>query len=61
MSVLKKYELVACCLSNDEEGEDNVNMIASEHDGVHDLSGVYEGYHDLNDFIRDKPIAVSRL
>lgn len=61
ISVLKKYELVACCLSNDEEGEDTVNMIASEHDGVHDLSGVYDGYHDLNDFIRDKPIAVSAL
>ena len=59
--ILKKYELVACCLSNDEKGEDAVNLIASEHDGVHDLSSVYEGYKDLNDFIRDKPLMISQL
>lgn len=58
---LKKYELVACCLSNDEKGEETVNLIASEHDGVHDLSSVYEGYKDLNDFIRDKPLMISQL
>ncbi|MCH5243148.1 MAG: toprim domain-containing protein [Muribaculaceae bacterium] len=57
--ILKKYELVACCLSNDEKGEEAVNLIASEHDGVHDLSSVYEGYKDLNDFIRDKPLMIS--
>lgn len=59
--ILKKYELVACCLSNDEKGEEAVNLIASEHDGVHDLSSVYEGYKDLNDFIRDKPLMISQL
>ena len=59
--ILKKYELVACCLSNDEKGEEAVNLIASEHDGVHDLSSVYEGYKDLNDFIRDKPFMISQL
>ena len=59
--ILKKYELVACCLSNDEKGEETVNLIASEHDGVHDLSSVYEGYKDLNDFIRDKPLMISQL
>ena len=59
--ILKKYELVACCLSNDEKGEEAVNLIASEHDGVHDLSSVYDGYKDLNDFIRDKPLMISQL
>lgn len=53
---LKKYEIVACCLDNDEAGRRAVDLIASEHVGVHDISHVYEGYKDLNDFIRNRPL-----
>lgn len=59
LSFIKKYELVACCLDNDEAGRKAVDLIASEHNGVHDMSEVYHDFKDLNDFIRNRPILKS--
>lgn len=56
---LKRYELVTCCLNNDEAGRLAVDRIASEHKGVHDRSDVYKEFKDLNDFIRNRPMQKS--
>ena len=55
LAFLKRYELVTCCLDNDEAGRIAVDKIASEHKGVHDMSNVYRGFKDLNDFLRNRP------
>ena len=52
---LKKYEMISCCLSNDENGKEIVTAISSFHESVHDMSSVYKGYLSFNDFIRNKP------
>ena len=53
---LRNYEMLACCLTNDSEGEKLINIISKYHDSVHDISKVYEGFRCFNDFLRNRPL-----
>jgi hypothetical protein len=52
---LMQYQIVSCCLDNDDAGRNAVNTLREVHKGVYDVSNTYGGYKDLNDYLIKKP------
>jgi hypothetical protein len=52
---LMRYEVVSCCLDNDDAGRKAVDILSELHDGIHDISAAYAGYKDINDLLIRRP------